>query len=44
MVDIGFIDRLKNFDKNSIPENRLRNLRPYIERKDFEPNAMVKVS
>jgi hypothetical protein len=44
IVDMGFIDRMKNFEKNNIPDGRLRNLRSYTNKPEFEPNSIGKVS
>lgn len=38
MVDVGFIDRLKNYDKDSIPESYLRKLRIHTKKPEFEPS------
>lgn len=37
MMDMSFIDRLKNFDRNNIPEPTLKRLRTYTSRPDFDP-------
>ena len=37
-MDIGFLDRLKNYDKSKITQNMLKRLRIYINKADFEPN------
>lgn len=41
---MGFIDKMKTFDKNNIPDNRLRNLRTFTNKPEFEPSSIGKVS
>lgn len=42
MIDIGFIDRLKNYDRDNIPDKYLNKLRVYTTKPEFEPNLMEK--
>ena len=44
MVDMGFIDKLKNFDKNNVPDAVLRKLRLSINKPEFDPFNIGKVS
>lgn len=44
MVDVGFIDRLKNYDKDNIPDGYLRKLRIQTNKPEFEPNHIGKQS
>ena len=44
MVDMGFIDKLKNFDKNNVPDTVLRKLRLSINKPEFDPFNIGKVS
>ena len=44
MVDMGFIDKLKNFDKNNVPDTVLRKLRLSINKPEFDPYNIGKVS
>jgi dynein heavy chain len=37
MMDMNFIDRLRNFDKSSISDMTLKKLRTYTTRPDFDP-------
>jgi dynein heavy chain len=37
MMDMNFIERLRNFDKNSISESTLKKLRTYTTRPEFDP-------
>jgi len=37
MMDMTFIDRLKNFDRNNITEATLKKLRTYTTRPEFDP-------
>jgi dynein heavy chain len=37
LMDLGFIERLKTFDKNTIPDKITQKLKSYIMRADFEP-------
>eukprot|EP00912_Choanoflagellata_sp_UC4_P002386 UC4_evm3s1504 len=39
-----FLDSLFAFDKDNIPEDRIKKISPYIERDDFTPEAIKKVS
>lgn len=36
-MDLSFIDRLKNFEKNNIPDNILKKVRVYTAKSDFDP-------
>lgn len=40
MMDMNFLDRLRNYDKNNIPEPTIRKLRTYTTRQEFEPNLV----
>lgn len=44
MADTNFIKRLQEYDKEHIPEDRLKKIKPYIEDKNFDPNAVAKQS
>lgn len=44
MVDMGFIDKLKNYDKNNIPDAVLRKLRLSINKPEFDPFNIGKIS
>lgn len=44
MVDMGFIDRLKNYDKNNVPEKVLRQVRPIVSKPEFDPINIGKQS
>ena len=44
MVDINFIDKLKKYDKDNIPDKALRNLRVLTKRPEFEPETIGKQS
>lgn len=37
-MDMNFLDRLRNYDKNNISEATVRKLRTYTTRTQFEPN------
>lgn len=37
MIDIGFIDRLKTYEKNNIPDGVLRKLRAQTGKAEFDP-------
>ena len=37
MMEMNFLDRLKNYDKNNIPDNILKKLRTYTTKQDFDP-------
>ena len=41
---MGFIDKLKNFDKNNVPDTVLRKLRLSINKPEFDPYNIGKVS
>ena len=41
---MGFIDKLKNFDKNNVPDTVLRKLRLSINKPEFDPFNIGKVS
>lgn len=32
MMDMNFLERLKNYDKNNIPDNMIKKLRTYTKR------------
>ena len=38
MMDMNFLDRLRNYDKNNISEATIRKLRTYTTKPEFEPN------
>ncbi len=37
MMDMNFLERLKNYDKNNIPDNIIKKLRAYTKRAEFDP-------
>ena len=37
LMDIGFLDRLNNYDKENVPESLLKKLRVYTRKPEFEP-------
>lgn len=37
MADTNFLKRLQEYDKEHIPDERLKKLKPYIEDKNFDP-------
>ena len=37
---MNFLDRLKNLDKNNIPDNTLKKLRSYTTKPEFEPQIV----
>jgi dynein heavy chain len=37
MMDMNFLERLKNYDKNNIPDNMIKKLRTYTKRAEFDP-------
>ena len=41
---MGFIDKLKNFDKNNIAETVLRKLRAIVNKPEFDPYHIGKYS
>ena len=42
--DMNFLDSLRTFDKDNIPPEIIKALRPIIEREDFDPKKILKVS
>lgn len=38
------IDRLENYDKNNIPEERIRKLQSYLQSPNFAPNLIKNAS
>eukprot|EP00825_Cyclidium_porcatum_P006754 TRINITY_DN1337_c0_g1_i4.p1 TRINITY_DN1337_c0_g1~~TRINITY_DN1337_c0_g1_i4.p1 ORF type:complete len:1759 (+),score=318.71 TRINITY_DN1337_c0_g1_i4:667-5943(+) len=44
MIDIGFIDRLKTYEKNNIPDGVLRKLRAQTGKAEFDPAYIGKQS
>lgn len=44
MADANFLKRLQEYDKENIPEDRLKKLKPYIEDKNFDPAVVAKQS
>lgn len=41
---MGFMDKLKTYDKDNIPDRYLNKLRVYTKKPEFEPNTIGKVS
>ena len=37
MVDMNFIDKLKNYDKNNVQDQVLRKLRAIVNKPEFDP-------
>lgn len=37
MMELNFLERLKNFDKNNISDNTLKKLRTYTKKPEFDP-------
>jgi dynein heavy chain len=37
MMEMNFLDRLKNYDKNNISDNILKKLRTYTKKPEFDP-------
>jgi dynein heavy chain, axonemal len=44
IVDINFMDRLKSYDRNNIPEACLKKIKPYISKTEFDPIYVGKQS
>lgn len=42
--DSNFLRNLQNYDKDNIPESRIKRLKPYIENVKFQPEEVAKVS
>ena len=42
--DSGFIQSLKDYDKDNIPEKRIKALQKYMKMSDFDPESVGKVS
>lgn len=42
IIEMGFIDKLKNYDKDNVPEIYLRKLRNYTNRAEFDPTYVQK--
>eukprot|EP00959_Pyramimonas_sp_CCMP1952_P115431 2413118-Pyramimonas_sp.AAC.2 len=40
----GFLDSLMTYDKENIPADVIKKISPYIDREDFTPEAISKVS
>lgn len=40
MMDLNFLDKLKNYEKNSIPDNILKKLRVYTTKPEFDPQII----
>ncbi len=36
-MDMSFLDKLKNYDKNNISDNILKKFRTYTKRAEFDP-------
>ena len=37
LMDMNFLDRLNNYDKENVPESILKKLRTYVKKPEFEP-------
>ncbi len=37
MMELNFLDRLRNYDKNNISDNILKKLRTYTKKPQFDP-------
>ncbi len=37
MMDLNFLDKLKNYDKNNIPDSILKKVRVYTSKAEFDP-------
>jgi len=44
LSDMYFLDSLRSFDKDNINAEVIKALRPIIDRDDFDPSAVAKVS
>lgn len=42
--DMGFLDSLRNFDRDNIPASIIAKIRPYLKNPDFQPKKIKKVS
>jgi len=40
MMDLNFLERLRNYDKNNINDNILKKLRVYTMKSEFEPQTV----
>lgn len=40
MMDLYFLDKLKNYEKNNISDNILKKLRVYTTKPDFDPQVI----
>lgn len=40
MMDLSFLDRLKNYEKNNISDRILKKLRVYTTKPDFDPQIV----
>eukprot|EP00742_Colponemidia_sp_Colp-10_P007071 GILJ01007591.1.p1 GENE.GILJ01007591.1~~GILJ01007591.1.p1 ORF type:complete len:2165 (-),score=376.69 GILJ01007591.1:179-6499(-) len=44
LTDMAFISRLTNFDKDHIPDDRIKALRSYVDHPEFTPDNVARVS
>uniref|UniRef100_A0A061R4I5 Dynein heavy chain 9 n=2 Tax=Tetraselmis sp. GSL018 TaxID=582737 RepID=A0A061R4I5_9CHLO len=42
--DMGFLDSLRNFDRDNIPPAVINKIKPYLKNPDFQPKKIKKVS
>jgi len=40
MMDLNFLERLKNYEKNNINDNILKKLRVYTTKAEFDPQTV----
>ena len=40
MIDMNFLDRLKNYERNNIPDSVLKRLRNYTTKPEFDPHTV----
>ena len=40
MMDLNFLDKLKNYEKNNISEKILKKLRSYTTKPEFDPQIV----
>lgn len=41
LMENDFLESLKRFDKDNIPEATIKKIRPYVENPDFEPAKIL---
>lgn len=44
LADTGFLQSLKDFDKDNIPAAIIDRIRPYLQRDEFNPDVVKKAS